>query len=134
MLRLSLRLFCTALLLPFLTPFVVAQSRVDPPKNYAAVVEALDRFVAREVADKRLAALSIALVDDQAIIWAKGYGSADPKKQTQATAETVYRIGSVSKLYTDIAVMQLVERGALDLDAPVTRYLPDFKPAPAVAR
>ena len=74
--RLSLRLLWAAFLLPFLTPSAVAQSRADPPKNYAAVVEALDRFVAREVADKRLPALSIALVDDQAIIWAKGYGSA----------------------------------------------------------
>ena len=45
-----------------------------------------------------------------------------------ATAGTVHRVGSVSKLFTDIAVMQLVERGELDLDAPVSRYLPDFAP------
>src|SRR6185437_14088377 len=41
---------------------------------------------------------------------------------------TIYRVGSVSKLFTDFAVMQLVERGVLDLDAPITKYLPDFKP------
>ena len=46
----------------------------------------------------------------------------------EATADTVYRVGSVSKLFTDIALMQLVERGKVDLDAPVTRYLPDFRP------
>ncbi len=45
-----------------------------------------------------------------------------------ATADTVYRVGSVSKLFTDLAIMQLVERGVLDLDAPITKYLPDFKP------
>src|SRR5205807_2715667 len=52
-----------------------------------------------------------------------------PAARVPATPETVYRVGSVSKLFTDIGIMQLVERGELDLDAPVTRYLPDFKPA-----
>ena len=51
-----------------------------------------------------------------------------PQEQTPATAETVYRVGSVSKLFTDLAVMQLVEQGRLDLDAPVTRVLPEFAP------
>ena len=78
--------------------------------------------------DKELPALSIALVDDQKIVWARGFGFADPQAKKPATAETVYRVGSVSKLFTDIAVMQLVEQGELDLDAPVTKYLPDFKP------
>src|SRR5436190_648599 len=45
-----------------------------------------------------------------------------------ATPDTVYRVGSVSKLFTDLAIMQLVERGLLDLDDPITKYLPDFKP------
>jgi CubicO group peptidase (beta-lactamase class C family)/D-alanyl-D-alanine dipeptidase len=119
-----------------LTPAIVLALWIAPafaqnataPQRYAAAVEALDHFIAREVADKRLPALSIALVDDQTIVWAKGYGFNDTQKKVPATAETIYRIGSVSKLYTDIAIMQLVERGALDLDAPVTKYLRDFKP------
>ncbi|MGH9945065.1 MAG: serine hydrolase, partial [Pyrinomonadaceae bacterium] len=96
--------------------------------DYAAAVVILERFITHEMADKELPALSIALVDDQQIVWARGFGFADPKNKTPATAETVYRVGSVSKLFTDIAVMQLVEQGKLDLDAPVTRYLPDFRP------
>src|SRR5581483_4598314 len=77
---------------------------------------------------KRLPALSIALVDDQRVVWAKGFGHRDRDGKQTATAETVYRVGSVSKLFTDVAVMQLVEQGKIDLDAPVTKYLPDFKP------
>jgi CubicO group peptidase (beta-lactamase class C family)/D-alanyl-D-alanine dipeptidase len=77
---------------------------------------------------KGLPALSIALVDDQEIVWAKGFGRADPVRNVPATGQTVYRVGSVSKLFTDLAVMQLVERGRLDLDAPVSRYLPEFEP------
>jgi serine beta-lactamase-like protein LACTB len=105
-----------------------AQTQVDPPKKYEAAVRALEGFINREVADKRLPALSIALVDDQATVWAKGFGFANPKAKTPATAATVYRVGSVSKLFTDIAIMRLVEEGKLDLDAPVAKYLPDFKP------
>ena len=88
----------------------------------------LEPFIAREMADKGLPAVSIALVDGQKIVWSKGFGFADPKAKVPATAETVYRVGSVSKLFTDIAIMQLSEQGKLDIDAPVTRYLPDFRP------
>ncbi len=104
------------------------QASITPPERYVAAVAALERFIEREVANKELPALSIALVDDQTIVWARGFGYRNPKDKSPATADTVYRVGSVSKLFTDIGIMQLVERGVLDLDAPVSRYLPDFKP------
>jgi serine beta-lactamase-like protein LACTB len=107
---------------------VPGQDRIDPAPKYAGAVKALEAFVAREVRDKQLPALSIALVDDQQIVWAAGFGFRDPHAKLPATANTVYRVGSVSKLFTDLAVMRLVEQGALDLDAPVTKYLPDFQP------
>ena len=105
-----------------------AQPTTPPAEKYAAAVAELDKLIAEQVADKRLPALSIALVDDQQIVWAKGYGFQDAAKRVPATAETVYRVGSVSKLFTDVAVMQLVEQGKLDLDAPVSKYIPEFKP------
>jgi CubicO group peptidase (beta-lactamase class C family)/D-alanyl-D-alanine dipeptidase len=79
---------------------------------------ALESFIHHEMADKRLPALSIALVDDQRIVWQRAFGASD---------YTIYRAGSVSKLFTDIGIMQLVERGELDLDAPITKYLPNFR-------
>jgi serine beta-lactamase-like protein LACTB len=101
---------------------------VPPARAYQAAVGRLEKFIRQEVEAKGLPALSIALVDDQTVVWAAGFGFADPATKKPATADTVYRVGSVSKLFTDVAVMQLVERGALDLDAPVSRYLADFKP------
>ncbi|HEY7543853.1 MAG TPA: serine hydrolase domain-containing protein, partial [Blastocatellia bacterium] len=94
----------------------------------AAAIEAIEKFIQHEMADKELPAVSIVLVDSDHIIWAKGMGWADPDKKIPAHMETVYRIGSVSKLFTDIAVMQMVERGKLDLDAPVQKYIPEFHP------
>jgi serine beta-lactamase-like protein LACTB len=110
------------ILLGFISP-AAAQ-----PQRYAAAIERIDRLVSHELESKRLPAVAVALVDDQTIVWSKGFGFADPEKKIPATADTVFRVGSVSKLFTDIAVMKLVEAGKLDLDAPVTKYLPDFRP------
>ena len=110
------------------TAHASVQSNASSSRDYKLATELLERFITHEMADKELPALSIALVDDQQIVWAKGFGFADPKSKTPATAETIYRVGSVSKLFTDIAIMQLVEQRKLDLDAPITRYLPEFRP------
>jgi CubicO group peptidase (beta-lactamase class C family)/D-alanyl-D-alanine dipeptidase len=113
---------------PALGGRIAAQGTDSVPATtrYAAVARLLERFIGHEMADKGLPGLSIALVDDQTVVWAKGFGYANPRDSVRATAHTIYRVGSVSKLFTDIGIMQLVERGTLDLDAPVGRYLGDF--------
>ncbi|HEY7327711.1 MAG TPA: serine hydrolase [Gemmataceae bacterium] len=108
---------------------VKAEPVIEAVPKYHAVSERLTEFIEREMRQKRLPALSISLVNDQKIVWARGFGFADPGAKVPATADTIYRVGSVSKLFTDVAVMQLVERGILDLDAPVSDYLSDFKPS-----
>ncbi|MGO8786288.1 MAG: serine hydrolase [Terriglobia bacterium] len=95
---------------------------------YAEVVEALKPLIEHERKEKGIPSIAVALVDDQQIVWAQGFGFADPDRKQEATAATVYRVGSVSKLFTDIGIMQLVERGKLSLDAPVSDYIPDFHP------
>jgi CubicO group peptidase (beta-lactamase class C family)/D-alanyl-D-alanine dipeptidase len=109
-----------------------ATARADHPvvtdERYVELVRHLEPWVAAEVAAKGLPALSIALVDDQRTVWARGFGFADAARTVPASADTLYRVGSVSKLFTDLAVMQLVEQGRLDLDAPVARVLPEFAP------
>jgi CubicO group peptidase (beta-lactamase class C family)/D-alanyl-D-alanine dipeptidase len=101
---------------------------VAADERYASLVRQFEPWVAAEVQAKALPALSIALVDDQHIVWTHGFGFADAKRKVAATADTVYRVGSVSKLFTDLAVMQLVEQGRLDLDAPVSQVLSEFAP------
>lgn len=96
--------------------------------NEEEVIEALKSAVEYEVKQKDLPALSISIVDNDKIVWAEGFGFQDADHEIPVTENTVYRAGSISKLLTDISVMKLVETGELDLDAPVTDYLPDFKP------
>ena len=96
--------------------------------DYSAAIDRLRTAIRHEVEQKQLPAFSISLVDGEQVVWADGFGFQDAAQKVPATADTVYRVGSVSKLFTDIAVMQLVETGKLDLDKPVTEYLPEFQP------
>lgn len=96
--------------------------------KYQKVIDELERFIAAEIREKDIPALSIALVDDQTTVWAKGFGFQDPQAKVPATAQTVYRVGSVSKPISALLLMILVEMGLIDLDAPVQTYLPDFRP------
>ncbi len=103
----------------------------QPPESstdYREAIEKLKVAIEYEVEQKHLPAFSISLVDNNQVVWSSGFGYQDAEQKTQATAETVYRVGSVSKLFTDIALLQLVDDGKLDLDANVQSYLPKFQP------
>lgn len=89
---------------------------------------ALMPWIEREVKAKNIPSLSIAVVDDQRIVFAASVGYADPQAKTLATPDTPYRVGSVSKPFTALLLMICVEMGLIDLDAPVQTYLPDFQP------
>src|SRR5581483_7263325 len=84
--------------------------RIAPRKDHADVAGIIKPFIEQQIKEKQIPAISIAVVDDQQIVWAEGFGFADPKAKIPATAETAYRIGSVSKLFTDIGIMQMFER------------------------
>ena len=105
------------------------QDSVAARTDYAAAAARLGAYIIHELKDKDLSAVAIVLVDKDSTVWARGFGHANPHDSIAATARTIFRVGSVSKLFTDIALMRLVERGTLDLDAPITQAIPDFHPA-----
>jgi CubicO group peptidase (beta-lactamase class C family) len=87
----------------------------------------LDIYMPLQLARDNIAGAAIAVVKDDKILLARGYGYADVAQKTPVSADgTLFRLGSISKLFTWIAVMQQVERGKLDLDRDVNDYL-DFK-------
>jgi len=94
---------------------------------YVQAASALEKWLQQEVEAKRLPSLSIALVDDQRVVWSRGFGFQDAARKHHATGDTVYRVGSVSKPVTALVIMLLVQMGLIDLDAPVT-YCANTKP------
>src|SRR5215467_9633311 len=95
------RVLIVLLLIGALATPARADSTIGPVKPYEAAAKQLEAFIAREVARKDLPALSIVLVDDQRVVWARGFGFADPAAKKPADADTAYCVGSVSKLFTD---------------------------------
>ncbi len=75
----------------------------------------------------KIPGLSAAIIKDQKLLWAKGFGYADLENGVAATPETNYRIASVTKTFASMLLMQLVEQGKLDLDEPISKYAPEFQ-------
>ncbi|HKV75713.1 MAG TPA: serine hydrolase [Gemmatimonadales bacterium] len=125
------RLAAAALLGSLAAGRAAAQDSIPAADRYQAATARLGEFITRQMADKDIPGLSIALVDDQQTVWARGFGVRYAQDSTlgPVTAKSVYRVASVSKLFTALAVMRLVEQKKIDLDQPVSRYLPEFHPA-----
>ena len=103
------------------------QKPADLPRGDYSYVKAYGHWlVQREMKKNKVVGMSIALIDDQDVIWAEGFGYADKENNIASTPDTVYRIGSITKLFTSTSAMQLQEKGLLDIDAPLDRYLPEF--------
>lgn len=96
------------------------------PGDEDAVKAYLTKLINHEMSKSDVPGLSIAIVDDQRVVWSQGFGYADQERRILASPETIYRVGSISKLFTDMAAMQLVEQGKLNLDVPLKTYLPNF--------
>ncbi|RJG17650.1 serine hydrolase domain-containing protein [Massilia cavernae] len=122
---LFLSLTCTMawsdpLVQPAVAPALARMTSADLGKLF-------DGLIPSQLARNDIAGAVVTVVRDGRIEFAKGYGFADVARRTSASAtDTLFRIGSVSKLMTWTAVMQLVEQGKIDLDADVNQYL-DFR-------
>ena len=86
-------------------------------------VAAIDRYVRSEMEAQRIPGLALGIVHDGRIVHLQGFGDADSSGR-EVTPQTPFFIGSVTKSFTAMAVMQLSDAGRVDLDAPVQRYLP----------
>lgn len=101
----------------------------------SVAVESIENEITAFMAKNGVPGLSMTIATGDRIRWSGGYGMADVENYVPAKASTVYRLASISKPITATAIMQLVERGKIDLDAPVTRYVaswPEKPPVPTV--
>lgn len=91
-----------------------------------AQVSSIEKVLTSEMAAQKIPGVSIAIVTDLQLQWANGYGLADLENSVPATPATSYRLASIGKSVIAVGVMQLVEAGRIDLDAPIQRYVPTF--------
>jgi CubicO group peptidase (beta-lactamase class C family) len=122
-----------------LTERAIVSTPGQGPTDPAEMGAFLDELLGRQMAEHHIAGAAVSVVKDGKLFFARGYGYADVDERVRVDAEqTAFRIGSVSKLFTWTAVMQLVEQGKLDLDTDVNEYLdfriPDTHPQPITLR
>ncbi|MFQ5722367.1 MAG: serine hydrolase domain-containing protein, partial [Candidatus Aminicenantales bacterium] len=120
------KLFILAFILLWLSlyypSYAILQSQTNP---YAEAIAQFEKFVKTQMIIDRAPGLSVGFIKDD-FIWTKGFGYADLENMVPAKSESSYRLASITKTITAIAVLQLVEAGKIDLDAEVQKYVPYF--------
>ncbi len=101
----------------------------NPAAVSTAAWASIDAAASAEVEDKQLPSLVVAVTGRDGLLWSKAYGFEDSAKIRPATPDSIYRVGSITDALTALLVKELVMGGRLDLDKPVSTYLPHFKPA-----
>lgn len=116
-----IRSVAAPLLLLALSPPAVARQA-----PLAAALEKVEQLAAAEFAKDPRGSVTIGVVSRDRLAWSKSYGEADAERHGAATPESVYRIGSITKQFTALMLLQLVERGKVRLSDPVAKYLPEI--------
>ena len=107
--------------------FLLASVGATPDAGAQALDERIDLYLAEHVQTQDIPGLTAAVVHDGEIVYRRAFGLRQIGKDEHLTPEHVFHFASVSKPFVATAIMQLVEQGMLDLDAPVTQYLPYFR-------
>ena len=115
-----------SLFLLFLAPTTSCAQSADPTEDprFQQALDLFEVWLDAKMDYEKIPAVSVGLVHDQDLVWAKGYGHAHPESGVAATPSTMYSICSISKLFTSIGVMQQRDAGKLRLDDPVSKILP----------
>lgn len=102
----------------------------DPASPYVEVVTQMREEIPQILEGAGSVGAMVALVDGDSVVWTQGFGYANRESEREVTADTHFHIGSVSKTMTAVTVMQLVEQGRVDLEAPLSQYVPEFSLRP----
>ncbi len=119
----SVQSACPAALVALLLAATGASAQFTPTQS---AIAAFDAAVAAEVAEDAGGVVSVAVFRGDEVVWAKGWGWADIENLEAGTAETIGRTGSISKTFTAMVLMGLVERGVVELDGSVAEHLPEI--------
>jgi CubicO group peptidase (beta-lactamase class C family) len=112
----------------FTLVLVLTSTLANAQNMFSPELQAMvDAFVAEHMEQGKLPGVSLVIVQDGQVVYTKGYGFANIEKQIPMTERTPVAVASQAKGMTALAVMQLVEQGKVNLDAPITTYLPWFK-------
>lgn len=95
--------------------------------NYSKLKQSLSTLIQEKIQNNNLVGVAIGLVLNDSVVWSEGYGFSNLKEQTPFTPYTAMAIGSITKTFTALGIMQLHERKLLNINSSITKYLPQFR-------
>jgi len=87
----------------------------------------LENFIEKRIHELKIPGLGIGIVKDNSVLYSRGFGYADIENRKKITPNNVFRVGSISKTFTAIGIMQQLEQGKIDLNENINKYLPNGK-------
>ncbi len=108
-------------------PFSVTKEALDPAAKTAAALEGFDKVAEEGLKALKVPGLAIAVIKDDKVVYARGFGYKDVEKKLPVTPDTIFAIGSSSKAFTVFALGKLVDEGKVEWDKPVRNYIPWFR-------
>src|SRR5688572_10705928 len=106
---------------------VSAQDTAQPPEFTPFLLQRIDSIAEAEFAKDSLGSITVGIVSGPNLVWTRSYGFADSARKVKASSATVYRIASISKQFTAMMLLQLVEQKRVSMADPVARFFPEIR-------
>ncbi len=121
--------------LPSTSSSVLSFLNLESSENYQEILSTYEAFIGQQMKKDRVPGLSVAFQHGD-FFWAKGFGYSDLENDVPASPESAYRLASITKTITAVAILLLYDEGKIDLDDEVQKYVPSFpkKPWPITIR
>ncbi|SDF28481.1 CubicO group peptidase, beta-lactamase class C family [Epilithonimonas hungarica] len=109
--------------------FSKTEAQTDSSFSIRKLVQSSDEFFNKNLLqNKNIVGISAAIIVNDSVIWSNGFGYADKLNKVPMTTNTVVNMGSITKTFTSLSVMQLQQKGSLNINDPLNSYLTDFRP------
>jgi CubicO group peptidase (beta-lactamase class C family) len=104
-----------------------APVHIKTSKELGPAISRVDQLLASEYAIDNLASATVGVISGPDLVWTKSYGLADVENNIPATKDSTYRIGSITKQFTGVMLLQLIDQGKVHLSDPVEKFYPEIK-------
>ncbi|AZB32304.1 class A beta-lactamase-related serine hydrolase [Chryseobacterium bernardetii] len=109
--------------------FSKTEAQTDSSVSTRELVQSSEDFFNKNLQqNKNIVGISAAIIVNDSVIWSNGFGYADKLNKVPMTTNTVVNMGSITKTFTSLSVMQLQQKGLLNINDPLNSYLRDFRP------
>jgi len=110
------------------TESIIKSNALQPvlSQDFQSAITGFSEKLEKDVAEDNIGGLSVGIFVQDALIWSKGFGIADRERDVPVSADHIFRVGSITKSFTAVLMMYMVEKGIIELDDPVEEYLPEI--------